>query len=144
MGIGRQLAATTTLVALSLGVAGGVRATPFEELSGGRRAMYTAGAVAANTLPGASALADSRCLPGYILCKATFAAFSLIAAGESLVMSGGSDLAQPRALLYRGFSGDWVATPRDIAGDTKVELLPEAPPPADGGKKSDEFVPPPL
>ena len=102
-----------------------------------------AGAVAVNTLPVASAVMEPKCLQGHILCKLTFAAFGVIVAGETLVLGGGSDLAQPKAVLYRGFSGDWVVTPQDIAGDTRPDVLPEPPPPADGEKKSGDFVPPP-
>jgi hypothetical protein len=60
-------------------------------------------------------------------------------------MSGGSDVPQAKAVLYRGFSGDWMITPRDIAGETKPDVLPEAPPPAEGEeKKNGDFKPPPL
>jgi hypothetical protein len=140
--IGRGLA-VTLLVAVAVGHAVVAHAVPYEEQSAGRRAAYTAGAVAANVLPVAPTYVEPRCLVPYILCKAVFAGMALVAAGESLVMSGGADLEQPRAILYRGFSGDWVVTPRDVAGETKVDVLPAAPPPArekeDGG-----FVPPPL
>jgi hypothetical protein len=145
MGIVRRFAATTSMLGVMLGSTSGALATPYEELTSGRRALYTAGAAAANALPVASALVEPRCLQGYILCKVTFAAFSVIAAAESVVMSGGADRDQPRAILYRGFSGDWVLTPKDVAGDTKPDLLPEPPPPAEGGEKREgEFVPPPL
>lgn len=142
--IARQLAATM-LFALAMSRGGVAQAVPWEELSSGRRALYTAGAVAANTLPGASSLMEPKCLPGYIMCKFVFAAFSTIAAGESLVMSGGADTPHTKSILYRGFSGDWWITPRDVAGETKAEVLPEAPPPAEGEeKKSGDFKPPPL
>jgi hypothetical protein len=141
--IARRLLATV-LLGCALGRGAAAYAVPYEELSGGRKALYTARAVTANVVPVASALTEPKCLQGYILCKLTFAAFSVIAAGESLVLSGGSDLAQPKAVLYRGFSGDWVVTPRDIAGDTKPDVLPEPPPPAEGEKKGGDFVPPPL
>lgn len=141
--IARQVPATM-LLAFAVGHVAVAHAVPFEELSGRRRAMYTAGAAAANVLPVVSGVAEPKCLQGYILCKVTFAAISVVAAAESLVMSGGSDLAQPKAVLYRGFSGDWYLTPRDMAGDTRAELLPEPPPPAEGEKKSGDFVPPPL
>jgi hypothetical protein len=135
---------TALLLTFAVGRGTLAYAVPFEELSGGRRARYTAEAAAVNALPVASAVMEPKCLQGYILCKLTFAAFSVIAAGESLVLSGGGDLAQPKAVLYRGFSGDWVVTPRDIAGETKPDLLPEPPPPAEGEKKDGGFVPPPL
>jgi len=131
------------LFTLALGHGTLAYAVPFEELSAGRRALYTGQAVAANALPVASAVVEPKCLQGYILCKLTFAAFSVVVAGESLALSGGGDLEQPKTVLYRGFSGDWVVTPRDIAGDTKPDLLPEPPPPAEGERKSGDFVPPP-
>ena len=132
------------LVCGPIGLATKADAGSYEDLSARRRALYTAGAAAANVAPVASTIVEPKCLQGYILCKATFAAFSVIAAAESLVMSGGSDLEQPRSILTRGFSGDWVATPQDVAGTTKVEVLPDAAPPAGGDGKSGDFVPPPL
>jgi hypothetical protein len=114
------------------------------EVTAGRRAWQTAKVVAANTLPVASAVVEPKCVQGYILCKATFAAFSVVAAAESLVMSGGSDMAQPRGILTKGFTGDWVVTRDDVAGTTKVDLLPEVAPPARGGDDGGGFVPPPL
>lgn len=111
--------------------------------SGRRQALYTAGAVAANALPVASAFAEPRCIQGYIACKAMLALFSVVAAGESLIMSGGADREQPRAIVTRGFSGDWVVTPRQVAEGAKPDLLPEAAPPKTE-KKEGEFVPPPL
>ncbi len=118
-------------------------AVPFEELSAAKRAQYTAMAVAANALPVAPSLVEPKCLPGYVFCKLSFALFSVVVAGETLALGGGNDMAQPKAVLYRGFSGDWVLTPRDMAGDTKAELLPEPPPPAEGDHKSGDFIPPP-
>jgi hypothetical protein len=143
----RRLMRQRMTVMLLAGVLAGAtmaQATPYEELSSGKRALATGKAVAVNALPGASALVEPKCIQGYVLCKLTFALFSVVAAGESLAMSGGADRAQPRAILYRGFSGNWAVTPRDMAGETKPELLPEAPPPAEGEKKSGDFVPPPL
>jgi len=143
MGMIRRRLAWTMALTLAGGAAA-AWAVPYEELSGGRKALYTARAAAANVLPVASSLVEPKCLPGYIFCKLAFAAFSVVAAGESMVMSGGADMAQPRAILYRGFAGDWVVTPRDIAGDRKPEVLPEPPPPAGGEEKgSGGFIPPP-
>jgi hypothetical protein len=142
--IARRLLATM-IVGLAVGHWTAAQAVPFEELSGGKRALYTARAVVANTVPGASAATEPRCIQGYILCKLTFALFSTIVAGETLALGGGGDMAQPKAILYRGWSGDWVVTPRDIAGETKPELLPEPPPPAGGQpKEGGDFKPPPL
>ena len=141
--IARRLLATM-LVGLAVGHCTAAHAVPFEELSRARRARYTAEAVAVNALPVVSAFEEPKCLQGYILCKVTFAAFSVVVAAETLVLGGGSDLAQPKAVLYRGFSGDWAVTPRDMAGDSNPNVLPEPPPPAEGEKKSGDFVPPPL
>jgi len=101
----------------------------WEQRSGGERALYTTAAVVANAVPVASALIVPRCLPGYVLCKLSFAALSLIAAAESLVMSGGADYDQPRAILERGFGGDWVLTGRHVAGDEHADVYPEVQPP---------------
>jgi hypothetical protein len=114
------------------------------EVTARRRALQTAGAVAANTVPVASAFVEPKCIQGYILCKAMFAVFSVAAAAESVVMSGGRDHDQPRGILTKGFTGDWVVTRSDVAGSTKVELLPEVAPPASGEDKGGGFVPPPL
>src|SRR5262245_25939167 len=142
--IARRLT-VTLLLAFAMGRGTVVQAVPFEELSAGRRALYTARAVAANTLPGASSLVEPKCLAPYIMCKFVFAAFSVVAAGESMVMSGGRDIPQAKAVLDRGFSGDWYVTPRAVAGETKVDVLPQAAPPAEGEEKPGAgFKPPPL
>src|SRR5207245_1785979 len=82
-------------------LAGGVTAAnvPWEERSAVERVWYTAGAVVANLTP-VSALYAPRCLPGYLLCKLSFAGASVLAAADQLVFSGGGDLAQTRAILY--------------------------------------------
>src|SRR5262249_23654911 len=82
----------------------------YEDCPAWQRAGYTVLGGIENVVPIASALAAPRCLPGYILCKLTFAGFSLVAAGEQLFMSGGSDMDQTRAILHRGFAGDWFLT----------------------------------
>jgi hypothetical protein len=106
--------------------------------------LYTAGAVGANVLPVAGSLVEPKCLPGYFFCKLTFAFGSVLFAGETLAMSGGSDMDQTRAILYRGFSGDWFVTPRDIAGDRRPDVLPAPPPPSgEQPEGSGGFVPPP-
>jgi hypothetical protein len=143
----RQIGRYGTLV-LAGGVilsSSGALGGSFEELSPRRRAHYTAGAVAANVVPGVSATVEPKCIQGYILCKASFAIFSVAAAIESVVLSGGSDMEQPRGILSKGFTGDWVVTPRDVAGETKPELLPEVAAPSGGSKdEGSGFVPPPL
>jgi len=100
-------------------------AEPFDERPASQRAAYTAYAVAADVLPVVSATVAPRCLPGYIVCKISFAALGLIAAGEQLFLSNGSDLNQTRALLHRGFGGDWVLTGRHAAGDIEAQPLPD-------------------
>ena len=115
----------------------------FDDASSGRRALYTAGAVAANVVPGVASVVEPKCLPGYIFCKATFAFGSVLFAGETWVLSGGSDNDQSRAILYRGFAGDWVVTPRNIAGDKTLQVLPTPPAPTEEGKPGSGFVPPP-
>lgn len=102
------------------------KAVSWEERSAGARAMYTAAAMIANVLPIASAFVSPRCLPGYILCKLSFAGLSVVAAGESLVMSGGADKQEPATLIDRGFSGDWFLTGRHVAGDATADPFPPA------------------
>jgi hypothetical protein len=109
-----------------------------------QRAGYTAAAVVVNVVPFASAVVAPTCLPGYILCKLSFAGGSVIAAGWQLVLSGGSDVDQTRAILARGFGGDWIVTPRQVAGEAQVEPLPEPPPPAHRTDGSGKMPPPPL
>jgi hypothetical protein len=110
--------------------------------SAGKQALLTAAAVAANITPVVPSFYTPRCLPGYVFCKALYAATSVIAAADQLVFSGGADMAQTRAILFRGFGGDWVMTPRHIAGEASPEPLPEPPPPADSGEGG--WQPPPL
>lgn len=113
----------------------------YEEQSAARRALYTAGAVIANVLPGVSALVSPLCLPGYLLCKLSFAGFSLFAAAEQFTLGGDADTDQTRAILYRGFQGDWYLTGRHIAGYATAQPWPDPPPPQEHGSG---FVPPPL
>jgi len=63
--------------------------------------------------------------------------------GRSVAFSGGADLAQTRAILHRGFAGDWVLTPRHVAREATPEPLPELPHPAAGGEHHG-FEPPPI
>src|SRR5690242_16940082 len=95
------------------------------EPSPARRALYEAIAVVANVTPFVSVIYAPRCLPGYIVCKATFAGISVLAAADQLALSGGGDLSQTRAILYRGFAGDWYLTGRHIAGEVEPRPLPE-------------------
>ena len=110
---------------------GSAHAGPPATHSAGARVLYAGAAVAANVLPGLSVVYAPHCLPGYVLCKTLFAGASLVLAGEQLVLSGGRDLAQTRAILYRGFAGDWYLTWRHTAGDLEPQPLPQPPPAAD-------------
>jgi hypothetical protein len=124
----RGLGRVVVVTCLVLGTGGIAGAVPYEERSAAQRAGYTALAAIMNVVPVAPAPVAPRCLPGYILCKAFFAGFSVVAAGEQLVLSGGSDLPQTRAILHRGFAGDWLITGRHVAGDAEPDLLPEPAP----------------
>jgi len=130
------------IVALAVGRVAFCQPAPNQERSGTAHALATAGAVAANTLPVVPTYVEPRCLLPYPLCKFTFAILGVAGAAESLVMSGGSDMDQPRALVHRGVGGDWFVTPRDMLGETKPDLLPEIAPPG-GGNEPGKFVPPP-
>src|SRR5262249_61522847 len=105
------------------------------------RAYYTGVAVVANAVPVVSTFYAPHCLLGYVFCKATFAFVSVIAAGGQLALSGGGDVPQTRAILHRGFAGDWYLTGRHTSREASPEVLPEPPPPpaSEGG-----WQPPPL
>src|SRR5206468_3365528 len=105
--------------------------------------LYTGVAVVANVTPFVATLYAPRCLPGYVVCKLTYAGLSLAAAADQLVLSGGGDLAQTRAILHRGFAGDWYLTGRHVAGEVEAEPLPEPPAPAPGSGEGG-WQPPPL
>ncbi len=127
-------------LAVLLWRSGPAAATPYEQQSAGARALYTGIAVVANVTPFVSALYAPQCLPGYVVCKLVYAGFSLAAAADQLVLSGGGDLTQTRAILHRGFAGDWYLTGRHTSGELEPQPLPEpAPPPASGS-----WQPPPL
>ncbi len=72
-----------------------------------------------------------------------FAGMSVIAAVDQLALSGGGDMNQTRAILYRGFRGDWFITPRHVAGESEVQPLPDPPPPPAGSGEG-KWEPPPL
>lgn len=129
------------IVALTVGRVVVARAEPYDDRSPRAKALATAGAVAANTLPVVPVYVEPRCLLPYVLCKFVFAVGAVTAAGESLAMSGGSDMEQPHNLLHRGLGGDWFVTPKDMLGETKPDLLPEVAPSSGGG--GGKFVPPP-
>ncbi|HZP42344.1 MAG TPA: hypothetical protein VFD84_12660 [Candidatus Binatia bacterium] len=140
MRCGRLVSALLLVAALAPRPA---RAVSWAEQSAVKRALYTGIAVVANLVPGVSAIYAPRCLPGYILCKVTFAGVSLVAAADQLLMSGGADLTQTRGILYRGFEGDWVLTPAHVAGDRTPRPLPDPPPPpSEGGEGG--WQPPPI
>lgn len=124
-----------------------VASAAYADASGPRRALYTTLAVVANLVPGVSALYAPSCLPGYIVCKLSFAGVSLLAAADQWLMSGAQDVEQTKAILHRGFAGDWYLTGRHVAGDVTPEPLPEPPPPTStGGGEGGEgaWTPPPL
>ena len=126
-GSGLTSAALLAACLAQVSVAGAV---PYEQRSSAARAAYTSVAMVANVVPIVSAFFAPKCLPGYILCKASFAGISVLAAAAQFGWSGDSDHDQTRAILNRGFAGDWYLTGRHIAGDVKPEPLPEPPPPA--------------
>ncbi len=120
----RRLVAMAVVAAGVLGSHPAARAA-FEDRPGWQRAGYTVLAGIENVVPITSALAAPRCLPGYIACKLCFAGFSVVAAAEQLLLSGGSDMTQTRAILHRGFAGDWYLTPQHAAGDATPDPTPD-------------------
>ncbi len=139
-GPGRRLTNAALVAACLIQSRSARAATPYEQRPVAMRALYTGVAVVANVVPGVSALYAPRCLPGYVLCKLAFAGLSVVAAGDQFFFAGDADLAQTRAILDRGFGGDWFLTGRDVTGEHKAEPLPEPPPPAESGG----WQPPPL
>ena len=115
----------------------------WEERPAYQRAGFTTVAVIANYIPIVSAFWAPKCLPGYVWCKLGFATFNTAAAGAQLVASGGADMEQTRAILYRGWAGDWYLTGRDIAGDHTANPYPDPPPPASRSEGKD-VLPPPM
>src|SRR2546426_6621451 len=132
-----------TALAVCLAGTGAAWATPYDERPLGMRALYTGVAVVANVTPFVSALYAPACLPGYVVCKLTYAGLSLAAAADQLVLSGGGDLAQTRAILHRGFAGDWYLTGRHVAGEVEPQPLPEPPAPAPESGGGGRAPPPP-
>jgi hypothetical protein len=102
-------------------------ALSYDERPVGQRVGYEAAAVAANIVPIASAVVEPKCLPGYILCKTSFAAMSVLGAYAQFFISGGSDMRQTSAILHKGFAGDWFVTGRHVAGDADPRVLPDLP-----------------
>jgi len=135
---------STLLLVAALVPARAARAVPYAQLPVAKRAMYTGIAIVANILPGLSAVYEHRCFPGYIVCKASFAGVSLLAALDQLAMSGGHDMTQTAGILYRGFEGDWFLTGEHIAGDRTPQPLPDPPPPASEGGGEGGWTPPPI
>src|SRR3989442_15386808 len=122
--------ATAAALAACLGGAEAARAAAYDQQSPGMRALYTGVAVEANVTPFVATLYAPRCLPGYVVCKLTYAGLSLAAAADQLVLSDGGDLAQTPPILHRGFAGDWSPTGRHVAGEVEPQPLPEPPAPA--------------
>lgn len=138
--MGNLIRGVVSIVLLAGCVTSSFAAEP--QRSPANEALLTGTAAAANVTPVLPSFYAPRCLTGYIFCKAMFAGVSVIAAADQLIFSGGGDMAQTRAILYRGFGGDWVMTPRHIAGEANPEPLPEPPPPAAGAEGG--WEPPPL
>src|SRR5690349_24731155 len=131
----------TAAVVLALSVSMPAVAAP-PDRSAARSALDTGIAVAANVAPGVSTLYAPHCLLGYVFCKGIFAAVSVIAATDQLVLSGGGDMSQTRGILHRGFAGDWYISTRHVRGEATPEPLPEPPPPPSSG--GGKWEPPPL
>jgi hypothetical protein len=142
-GAGPCLTVGVALLAAALGSGRHAGAASFGERPAAAQALYTGIAVVANVVPIVAAFYAPRCLPGYVLCKATFAGISLIAAAGQLALSGGGDLVQTRAILHRGFAGDWYLTGRHTSREVTPEVLPDPPPPPSGSGEG-KWEPPPL
>lgn len=97
------------------------------ERSVAQRVGYATYAALANVVPVVSAFVEPRCLVGYVLCKASFAAFSLVAAGEHLFMAGDAGTDARKVILRRGFGGDWFVRTEHVTGERIIDVLPEAP-----------------
>jgi hypothetical protein len=129
----------TTTIAAALTVAFAFSASPvhadaYDELGGGRRFLYGVGSVAANVIPGVSVWAASKCLPGYVVCKLTFAGLGTLAAGSQLFWGGDVDGAG--ATAGRAFGGDWFVTPRQLATGAGADPYPEP-----EGAEDEDFLP---
>jgi hypothetical protein len=122
------------------GAPGSAGAATYEQRSAGARAFYTGVAVVANVVPVVSTLYAPPCLLGYVLCKATYAGLSVVAAGGQFLLSGGADLPQTSGILHRGFAGDWYLTGRHTSREVSPDVLPEPPPPP----SEKGWQPPPL
>lgn len=142
-GAGPRLTLAVATLAGALASARHASAVSFEERPVAAQALYTSIAVVANVVPVVSAFYAPRCLPGYVVCKVTFAGISLIAAAGQLALSGGGDLGQTRAILHRGFAGDWYLTGRHTSGEVAPDVLPEPPPPSSASGPG-KWEPPPL
>ena len=140
----RPAASVVGVVLLTVTLAGAhpAGATSYEDRPPAERAFYTGVAMVANVTPVVSAIYVPLCLPGYVLCKLLFAGMSVVAAADQFVLSGGFDRGQTRALLYRGFAGDWYLTGRHTAGDVEAEPLPNPPPSAAGDEQGRPETPP--
>ncbi|MFN8543176.1 MAG: hypothetical protein U0807_03080 [Candidatus Binatia bacterium] len=120
----RRAIIIVSLVGLLGGYAAAAGPT-YDNISPANRAGYDVAAAVLNIAPIASAYAAPKCLPGYVPCKILAAGFNTLAAGVQLIFSGGSDLAQTRAILHRGYAGDWYLTGRHVAGDAAAQPYPD-------------------
>lgn len=128
---------TTIAAALAITVAlatGPAHADVYDDLDGGKRFLYGAGAVAANIIPGVSVWAASKCLPGYVVCKLTFAGLGTLAAGSQIFWGG--DVSGAGTTAGRAFGGDWIVTPRQLANGTGADPYPEP-----EGEEDEDFFP---
>jgi hypothetical protein len=110
---------TTVLCVVPTGVRAG------DDDGAGRRIWNGVGATAMNVLPVVSVRASQRCLPGYILCKLSFAGMGLAASGAQIFFGG--DVAGARRTAGRALGGDWVVMPRHLETGIKPDPYPEAP-----------------
>jgi hypothetical protein len=104
--------------------------------TGGPNAWHSTVAVVTNVVPITSAFVHDRCITGYILCKLSFAGLSLLSATEQVVLGG--DTRGARATLGRGFGGDWVVKPSDVASGRKPDVYPDA----EQADDADPYLPP--
>ena len=119
----RLIVAMILLGAISSTARAGV---PYDDRSIAGKALLNVVAGLANVVPVLPAFWAKPCLPGYVLCKATFAFASVLFAGEQVLFSGAGDMNQANAILSRGFGGDWFLTARHVNGDAQASPWPEA------------------
>lgn len=124
LGEGRLMSKTIRLLALLTAM---LAATPAavraDEVGIGHRIWYGVAAAALNVMPVVSVYASQRCLPGYVVCKLSFAGMGIVAAGTQLVIGG--DLNGAERTVRRAVGGDWLVLPHHVATGTKADPYPE-------------------